>query len=251
MQETLQIPIGAIRPNRNQPRMEFNHDALTELAQSIKENGLIHPIVVREIEGGYEIVAGERRFRACMLAGFETITAMLSDSDELKSAELALIENIQREDLTAIEEATAYKLLLEEYQLTQEVMAKRVGKSQSSIANKLRLLSLPQEVQNAVTLRTITERHARAILMLESEEQKEVFDKVVKENLTVSETEELVKQFRPKVEKKLVKGFSRDNRIAINTIQQAIKMIRDMGIAIKVDKEETDQGMTFKIHLPK
>jgi len=251
MRETIEIAINAIRPNRNQPRMEFNHESLTELAQSIKENGLIHPIVVREIEEGYEIIAGERRFRACMLLGYERIPAIINEINELKSAEIALIENIQREDLTAIEEARAYRLLLDEYEMTQENMARRVGKSQSSIANKLRLLTLPIEIQNAVRLRTITERHARAILMLDPTEQKEVFEKVLRDDLTVKETEQVVKQYQPTKEKKMLKGFSKDNRIAVNTIAQAVKMIKDMGIIVKVDKEEDEAGLTIKIRLPK
>jgi len=251
MQETIQIAIHAIRPNRNQPRMEFNHESLIELSESIKENGLIHPIIVREIEDGYEIIAGERRFRACMLAGFEWITAIVSDSDELKATEIALVENIQREDLTAVEEAKAYRKLLDEYGMTQESMAKRVGKSQSSIANKLRLLNLSTEIQNAVTLRTITERHARAVLMLEPTAQKEVFDQIIKNNLTVTETEKLVKEYLPKPEKKVVKGFSKDSRIAINSIQKMIKTIKEMGIAVKAEKEEDEKGITFTIHLPR
>ena len=163
MKETKIIPIERIVPNPYQPRLEFNEESLFDLAQSIRENGLIQPISVREAKGHYEIVAGERRFRAMQLLGMTEVSAYVMDADEMQMAELALVENVQRENLSAIEEAKAYLQIMKITGCTQSQLAMKMGKSQSSIANKIRLLNLDDNIQNAVSSKIITERHARAL----------------------------------------------------------------------------------------
>ena len=205
MREVREISIEQIHPNRHQPRTEFNQDALMELAQSIRENGLIQPITVRPDEEGYEIIAGERRYKACILAGYSEVPCNVMSADEQRLAELALVENIQRENLTAIEEAKAYVQIMRSSGMTQEELALRVGKSQSTVANKVRLLNLPQEIQEAVASRQITERHARALLSVVPGQQKEVYDQIVRRGMNVRQTEQLVKRLqsqKPEPEKK-------------------------------------------------
>lgn len=250
MQNIQRISIDLIRPNRYQPRLAFDDDRIVELSQSIKNNGLIQPIVVHEVDGGYEIIAGERRYRASILAGLTEVEAIVKSVDPLELSEMALVENIQREDLTAIEEARAYVLLKEKFGITQTELGKRVGKSQSTIANKLRLLNLSPEVQEAVVSRQITERHARGLLKLNEEEQVQVLDNIVENKLTVSETEKVVANKTKKpVRKPKTKGYSKNHVLAINTVRQAVSMINDFGIV--ADLIEDDQGeeivMTIKI----
>lgn len=254
MRRTIDIPVEEIQTNRYQPRLDFEEGALMELAQSIRENGLIQPITVCERDGKYEIVAGERRFRACILAGFTEIPAVVMDTTDDQLAERALVENIQREDLSAIEEAKAYMALLEKTGMTQEEMALRMGKSQSTIANKIRLLNLPQEIQAAVTGRKITERHARALLKLEGEKQEAAYQKIIKQGYNVRQSEELVEQIlTPKETKKKqgIKGITRNLRIAFNTIYSAVNMIKKTGIKVDTEEMETENDVRIIIKFPK
>ncbi|WP_366923446.1 ParB/RepB/Spo0J family partition protein [Metallumcola ferriviriculae] len=190
-----EIPIKDIKPNTYQPRRIFSEDKLKELAQSIKENGVIQPIVVRKIGADkYQLIAGERRWRACNLLEQEKIPAVIKDLGDRQVTELALIENIQREDLNAIEEAWAYKTLLEEFGLTQEKLAGRIGKSRSAITNALRLLNLECDVQDLLTLGVISMGHARALLSIsDAEKQVALARQVADKGLSVRETERLVK----------------------------------------------------------
>lgn len=182
----LEVPIEDIIPNRFQPRLAFNEEGINELAESIKQHGIIQPLVVRQLGDKYEIIAGERRYKASTMAGLAKVPVIISDIDDNKSAEVALVENIQRRNLTAIEEAKSYKNLLDRGYLTQEQLANKMGVSQSSIANKLRLLNLDEEVQEALLNEKISERHARALLTLEShEDQKKWLKRVMEERLTV------------------------------------------------------------------
>ena len=160
--EVTQLPISKIVPNKYQPRNIFNDEKILELSESIKEHGVIQPIVVRKFKEGYEIIAGERRYRASKLIGLDKVPAIVRDYDDKQSASIAIVENIQREDLTAIEEALAYKQLIDLHGITQAALAKQMGKSQSTVANKIRLLNLSEHVQQAVLERNVTERHARA-----------------------------------------------------------------------------------------
>lgn len=190
----VEIAVEQIEPNKYQPRKVFNADGLEELALSIKEHGVVQPVVVRKIEEDkYQLVAGERRWRACKIAGLETIPAIIKGYSEQETTEIALIENIQREDLNPLEEAAAYKVLIEEFGLTQEELSKKVGKSRPYIANSLRLLNLPEQIKEMVANGSISAGHGRALLSLPEAGQLRLAEKIQKEGLTVRETEALVK----------------------------------------------------------
>ena len=193
--QVLNVPIEDIIPNRFQPRLNFDEDGLKELAASIKEHGIIQPLVLRRLGDKYEIIAGERRYKASKIAGLTTVPAIISAMDDKKSAEVAIVENVQRRDLSSIEEAKSYKALLDKGYLTQEELAKKMGLSQSAISNKLRLLSLSELVQNALMQNKISERHARSLLKIESlEEQEKWLDIIINERLTVRELEKRLKE---------------------------------------------------------
>ena len=177
-------------PNRFQPREIFDDEALHELSKSIQEHGVIQPIIVRKVGDKYEIIAGERRFRASQLAGKETIPALVRDIDDKEAAKIALLENLQRKDLTPIEEAKTYQTILKLDNITQEELAQSLGKSQSAIANKLRLLNLDEEVQTALLNSQISERHARSLLSLDNQKQKELLVKIINNRLTVRQVDE-------------------------------------------------------------
>ena len=249
MRDIQMVSIEKIVPNPYQPRLEFNQESLMDLAQSIRENGLIQPITLKENDGRYEIIAGERRYRACMMVGMTEVPANIMNVDEAKMAEMALVENIQREDLSAIEEAKAYVQILKVSGCTQSELALKMGKSQSSIANKIRLLNLSDNVQNAVSSKIISERHARSLVGESEEKQEEILEKIVKKGLTVAQTEKLVKE--EKKEKKTKKGFTRDIKVAVNTIRQAFGMIGRFNIKATIKEKEDDDGYTITIHFPK
>ena len=180
MREVKMVAIDLIEPNPYQPRIHFGEEELMDLAQSIRENGLIQPITVREVDGMYQIVAGERRYRAMRLNGATEVLVHIMPADDLQMAELALIENIQRSDLSAIEEAQSYVDIIRISNLTQSQLALRIGKSQSAIANKIRLLNLSESVKEAVRNHSISERHARALLALDSDKQAEALQIIQK-----------------------------------------------------------------------
>ncbi|HBT19801.1 MAG TPA: chromosome partitioning protein ParB [Peptococcaceae bacterium] len=189
------LPVENLVPNKFQPRRDFDEGKLKELADSIKEHGVIQPIVVRALEGGkYEIVAGERRWRACKMLGIEKIPAVVKEYSNRQLTEVALIENVQREDLNPLEEAHAYDILIKEFSFTQEDLAKRIGKSRSFIANMLRLLQLEEDVQKMVEEGKLSAGHARALLGVKGKEQVRLAEKVIKDGLSVRQTENLVKQ---------------------------------------------------------
>ncbi len=191
------LKLSSIDPKADQPRKYFDREALEELATSIKENGLLQPILVREYDdsGRYQIIAGERRFRASRLAELDVIPAIVLDRDDRKTAEISLIENIQREDLNPIEEAMAYKALLDDYSLTQEELAERVGKSRSAVANAMRLLDLPEDVLEMVAIGDISAGHARTLLGVKRRENMRLLaNKVVENDLSVRQLEEEVKR---------------------------------------------------------
>lgn len=184
------LNIDDILPNRFQPRIQFNEQAINELAESIKLHGVIQPIVVRKISDKYEIIAGERRYKASVMAGKTTIPAIVTDLDDKNSAEVALIENVQRQDLTPIEEAISYKKILDMGYINQEELGSKLGKKQSTIANKLRLLNLSDEVQEALMENKISERHARSLLKLNEQDQILMLNRIINERLTVRKTDE-------------------------------------------------------------
>lgn len=192
--QILQVPIEDIIPNRFQPRLNFDDSSLQELTASIKEHGIIQPLVLRRVGDKYEIIAGERRYKAATQAGLVKVPAIINQLDDKNSAEVAIVENIQRKDLSSIEEARSYKALLDKGYLTQEELAKRMGVSQSAISNKLRLLSLAPEVQQALMENKISERHARSLLQItDNEEQVKWLNKIINERLTVRDLEKKLK----------------------------------------------------------
>ena len=254
MRESKVVSIDEIRPNPYQPRIDFDDEALMELSQSIRENGMIHPITVRQEKDGYEIVAGERRYRAMKIAGMIEIPVIVIDADEVHMAEMALVENIQRENLSAIEEANAYVQIMKTTGISQSQLALKLGKSQSSIANKIRLLQLDEEVQQAVTARRITERHARALLALPKEKQEQAMETIVKKGLTVAQSEKMIRKEaspKPKRQKKVFKGLSRNIKIGLNTIDQAVAMIEKSGIQIHREMTEDEDEVVVTLHFPK
>ena len=210
--EVFILSIDDILPNRFQPRIKFDEKAILELAESIKKHGVIQPIIVRKIADKYEIIAGERRYKASVIAGRKTIPAIITDVNDKESAEIALIENVQRQDMTPIEEAISYKKILDMGYLNQSELAIKLGKTQSTIANKLRLLNLSDEVQEALLDEKISERHARSLLRLDKSKQKEVLDKIIKERLTVRKTDQLINSIlNVKEAKKEEKGEKMNN----------------------------------------
>lgn len=193
----IHVKIDSIIPNKYQPRHVFREEKIQELANSIKHNGLVHPILARKRDGGYELIAGERRLRAAKAAGFSEVPVIIKEVDDVEMFELSLVENIQREDLNPLEEAEAYKLLMERFNLSQEDLSKRIGKDRSSVANMLRLLKLPEEVKSEILNGAISAGHARAIMGLESlEDQEALAKRIAVEKLTVRDTEEVVKKLR-------------------------------------------------------
>ena len=198
-EKVLNIPVEDILPNRFQPRLAFDEKELNELSNSIKRYGIVQPIVLRRIGNKYEIIAGERRYKATVLAGLKTIPAVIKNTDDNTSAEIALLENLQRKNLTVIEEAQSYKKLIDRH-FTQEEIANKLGISQSTIANRMRLLNLPKKVQDALLYNKISERHARSLLSLNDEEkQLELLDKIINNRLTVRQTEEEISRILNKV----------------------------------------------------
>lgn len=239
----LQIHIEDIIPNRFQPRLTFDEQGLKELADSIREHGIIQPLVLRKLGDKYEIIAGERRYKAAQIAGLTTVPAVISNIDDQKSAEVALVENVQRRDLTAIEEARSYKNLLDKGYLTQEQLAKRMGLSQPAIANKLRLLNLDEEVQQALLEERISERHARTLLTLtDKAAQREWLHRVINERLTVRQLDIELKKLKS-ANDLLVSSDDDDDATGDVPIVSAIPSIEDIK-ANAVDISEANKIST-------
>lgn len=247
------IDIHKIEANEHQPRTHFENEKIQELAVSIQQNGLLQPIVVRPYHGKYQIVVGERRYRACLLAGIEEVPCLVQNYDEQQTATAAIVENIQRENLSAIEEALAYQQILDTQNITQEELAQKVGKKQSTIANKLRLLQLPMTVQEAVRRKDITERHARALLKLDTTaKQNNMLREIMDKGLNVEQTEEKIKKkIEPKKPKPKTKSISQNLKIAMNTLDQAAMMVQQAGVDISVDISETEDEVIYVIKMKK
>ena len=224
-QEILQINLDDIIPNRFQPREVFDERALKELAASIKEHGVIQPIIVRNVNGKYEIIAGERRYKASALAGKTTIPAIIKNLDDKESSKVALLENLQRKNLNPIEEAKTYQKILELDEMTQEDLAKTMGKSQSAVSNKMRLLQLTDEVQQAVLKEEISERHARTLLRIEdSKKQKEMLHKVIEEKINVRDLEKLIDEMYPKPKKEKAEDDITNNFLNSTPLDTTVKI---------------------------
>ncbi|MED3661616.1 nucleoid occlusion protein [Ureibacillus sp. FSL K6-8385] len=259
-EEVVKIPIDQIVPNRYQPRTVFDEEKIEELSRTIHTHGVIQPIVVRRLDDNrYEIIAGERRYRAIKKLNWTEVPAIVRDLNDKETASIALIENLQREELTAIEEALAYQQLIEIHHLTQEALAQRLGKGQSTIANKLRLLKLPQYVQDAILRREITERHARALISIKDEEMQIKLVDLIKENdWNVRQLEEYIQQLTKENENEegkkarpKRKAISKDIRIALNTIKQSLSMVSKSGINIKTEEEDTEDYYLITVKIPK
>ncbi len=256
--KVLEIPTIQIRPNKTQPRKTFDEDKLRLLSQSIANNGILQPLTVRRLtQSEYELVAGERRLRAAVLAGLSKVPCVLIKCSDKESAIFALLENIQRSDLNMFEEAKGINRLIRKFGLTQEEAAQKLGKKQSTVANKLRLLKLSMEEQDWILQAGLSERHARALLRVDDEEiRKELLSKIVAENLNAKETEDLVLKLMcqatvnssPKQEKKFV---VRDVRIFVNTINKAVDTMRLSGINAVSKKLETEEYIEYTVQIPK
>ena len=248
------IDINKIQANENQPRTVFNEEKIEELAASIKENGLIQPIVVRKVNGIYQIIAGERRYRACCSLNMKQIPCIIEDYDDKQTQTLAIIENIQREDLSPLEEAKAYQALIKEYGYSQTELADIVGKKQSTIANKLRLLKLSDDVQFSLNQKQITERHARALLSLPTEElQLKIIKKAIKNSLNVKKTEELINLELLKIAgeemKKRKKGKGvLPGKLYVNTIKQ---VLGKFNIPAEYKLQEKEECIEITVSIPK
>jgi len=240
------VNVENIIPNRFQPRLTFDENALNELALSIKEHGIIQPLVLRKLgEDKYEIIAGERRYKASQLAGLDKVPAIIAALDDNASAEVALVENLQRRNLTAIEEAKSYKKLLDRGYLTQDLLAKRMGVSQSSVANKIRLLNLTEEAQVALMNEKISERHARSLLQLtEPEAQINMLNKIINERLTVRQLDEeikkvlnleLLEEVNPKEKEETIERFEILNNLEN---QELLKQIETLDLNFNEFKEQ-------------
>lgn len=255
------IPIHMIKPNPYQPRREFDSESIEELANSIKSYGLIQPITVRRLYSGeYELVAGERRMRACSLAGMLKIPAMVSTLNDNDSALVALLENIQRCELSFIEEAEAYRSLLYHHGLTQEELARRLGKNQSSVANKIRLLKLSSPVRELIRTNGLSERHARALLRLEDEEKQiEALEKICDNSLNVKQSEELIESMLsipepqpvPRPVRILHRRQASNMRLFTNTLRHAVDLMRRHGIYAETMEKEFDDRIEYTISVPK
>ncbi|MER2089096.1 MAG: nucleoid occlusion protein [Sporosarcina sp.] len=256
-----QVKINFIKPNKYQPRTVFSEEKIEELARTIHTHGVIQPIVIRKIDDEqYEIIAGERRYRAMQKLGWSEVPAIIRNLDDKETASIALIENLQREELTAIEEAYAYEKLLELHSLTQEALAQRLGKGQSTVANKLRLLKLPDEIKNGLLTKEISERHARALIPIkDSELQSQLYKEVIELQLNVKQLENRILQvLHPKEEdvkdKKVAprrKSVSKDLRIALNTIRQSLVLVTKSGIDVKTEEEDSEDFYTITVKIPK
>lgn len=257
-----QINIDDIVPNPFQPRKTFHEEALDELAASIAEYGVIQPILVRRLnQGGFELIAGERRLRASKRAGLKEVPIIVKDFTDKEVAELAMIENLQREDLHFLEEAEGYYQLLVNFGLTQEELAKRVGKNQSTIANKLRILKLSPEVRSVLISENLTERHARSLLKLnDTQKQMQVLDIVRQKGLNVRETEGLIEEVLEDISREMSKKkkpkqnfvkMIRDVRIFVNSINSLVKDMQKAGIGVNMNQEQDDDYIMINMKIPK
>ncbi len=246
--EIVRIKLDKIIPNTNQPRLDFYDDSIKGLAESIRQNGLLQPVTVRKNGVNYELIAGERRYRTCLLNGAKDIEAIIMESTDEESAKLALIENLQREDLNAIEQAMAMKKIMRMEHLTQNELAERLGYKQSTVTNKLRLLKLPEYIKKAISTGTITERHARALLNVPEEMLEDVYLTITNRKYNVSKTEEYIRQL---TEKQKNRGVSNNLKIGINTIKEAYDLCRRSGIDADMQVTEYEDNVKIVIRMKK
>ncbi|WP_105619196.1 nucleoid occlusion protein [Vallitalea okinawensis] len=257
----LNVSLDRVRPNPYQPRRVFDQVALNDLANSIREYGVMQPISIRQLTGdSYELIAGERRLRASKMVGLDTIPAVLVEVIDQDSAVLALIENLQRENLNYFEEAEGFVNLISDYGMTQEDVAKKVGKSQSTIANKVRLLKLSSDIRKEIAEHQLTERHARALLKLPNEElQIKVIKMIADRNLNVAKTEDLIGRVMDDIldskeeqgkQKRKIRRFIKDIRLFTNTVEKAVDVMKDSGVDINYDVNKGEDFYEISIKIP-
>ena len=250
------IKTREIKKNSSQPRTVFEENGLRELAASIRQYGILNPLTVRQTPAGYELIAGERRLRAAAMAGLNEVPCIMLNVGEKDSAFIALVENLQRKDLDFFEEAAGILNLIKNFGLTQEEAAEKIGKTQSAVANKLRLLKHSPEIVQEIKENDLSERHARALLRISGEEEKKrVLSYIIKNKLNVLQSEEYIEQLlctplqkEPKREK-LSLAVMKDVRLFLNTVNRAISMMQRSGINAKCEKTETDGQLTLKIQI--
>lgn len=253
--KVLEIGVSLIKPNPSQPRKCFYSDELTKLAKSISQEGILQPLIIRINNGEYELVSGERRLRAAKIAGLKTVPCIIVNMTERNSALMALVENIQRQDLSFFEEASAIQSLISVYGMTQEDAAIRLGIAQSTVANKLRLLRLPGDEQQVIIDMGLSERHARALLKLESKSDRiDVLERIHKYKLNVEMTEayisKLLEEKKKKESYKKRSPILKDVRLFINTINKAIEVMRLSGVEANTKKTQTENEITYTITIP-
>ena len=254
--KVMQIPVEMIIPNPAQPRKIFTEDELEELTNSIREYGVLQPLLVKKGEGKrFILIAGERRLRASKLAGLHRVPVIIKDLDEPEAALVSLVENVQREELNFLEEARAYKKLMEDFNLTQGELAKRVSKQQSTISNKIRILTLPEELQQTLMTNKLTERHARALLKLSDENDRtKILKRVIDNNLNVKQTEKLIDDLldgKEKAYRKKNKINYISYKIYLNTIRKAFNQVKTVEKNAKFIENDTEEFLEVKILIPK
>lgn len=253
--KVLEVKTEDIIPNPYQPRTDFDFTDISSLADSIRQNGILQPLTVRKAERGYELIAGERRLRAAKFAGFSTVPCIVLDISQRNSAILALVENIQRENLSFFDEASAIERLISVYGMTQEEAASKLGKAQSTIANKLRLLKLTEQERQIIMKCNLTERHARALLRLAAPQDRlEIINRIIKYKLNVEKTEAAVEDYISKNKiresyRKRSKAFA-DVRLFVNTINKAVETMKAAGISADSCKIQNDNYIEYKIRIP-
>lgn len=251
------IASDSIKPNKNQPRRYFDREKLKELSDSIAQCGIIQPLSVRKCDAGYELIAGERRLRAAKMAGLREVPCIILDVDTCQSSVLALVENIHRQNLDFIEEAEGIYQMIQVYGLSRDEVAKRLGKSQSAISNKLRLLKIPGEILFIVRENGLTERHARALLRLEDDNDKiKVLEQIISRDLNVAATEKLIDKFIEDKNSAEEKSSApvyiiKDIRLFLNTITHGMDIMKKSGIFAEYGKDETENDITVTIKIPK
>ena len=250
----LEMPVEALRPNPGQPRKQFRREELEELAESIRQHGVLNPLTVRqEGPGRYQLVAGERRLRAAKLAGLHTVPCLVLEVDGQGSALLALVENLQRRDLDFLEEARGMARLIQEYGLRQEEVARRLGKSQSAVANKLRLLRLEPEILERLCREGLTERHGRALLRLKTPEaREEALDHILRHGLNVAAAERYIDRLLAAPAPRQKRLFVlKDVRVFLNTLRRGLDVMQQGGIPAELKKQETEDALVLTISIPR
>ncbi|HCC34947.1 MAG TPA: nucleoid occlusion protein [Ruminococcaceae bacterium] len=258
VKSVIMLPVDEIAASPFQPRKEFDYHELEGLADSIKKNGILQPLSVRKKDSGYELIAGERRLRAARLVGLERVPCIEHDMDDRKSALFALLENLQRQDLSFFDEAEGLQNLIAQWGITQQEAAERLGKAQSTVANKLRLLRLTSDQRERISNAGLSERHARALLRIADERVRDdALDNIIIKGLSVADTEKMVDELfdapeaphKPSAPKRL--PLIRDVRLFINTITRALDTMRQSGLNAIADKKETDEYIEYTVLIPK